>query len=95
MYTISYSGESGGVPQNCEVNAGRSREFDFGDIGASLFSRAGRVIVTQGGHAANENIALLNVPTSRRRPCYRCGEARPQGERDEVSDNPDLGFVVC
>ncbi|MDI5811360.1 hypothetical protein MJM95_30540, partial [Salmonella enterica subsp. enterica serovar Anatum] len=39
-YTISYSGKVE-VPQNCEVNAGQVVEFDFGDIGASLFSQAG------------------------------------------------------
>lgn len=41
VYTISYSGKVE-VPQNCEVNAGQIVEFDFGDIGASLFSKAGQ-----------------------------------------------------
>jgi minor fimbrial subunit len=30
------------VPQSCEINAGKVVEFDFGEIGASLFSQAGR-----------------------------------------------------
>lgn len=40
VYTISYSGTIQ-VPQSCEINAGNVVEFDFGDIGASLFSKAG------------------------------------------------------
>ncbi|SUF61987.1 adhesin [Salmonella enterica subsp. arizonae] len=43
VYTISYSGKVE-VPQNCEVNAGQVVEFDFGDIGASLFSQAGAIV---------------------------------------------------
>jgi minor fimbrial subunit len=40
VYTISYSGTIQ-VPQSCAINAGNVVEFDFGDIGASLFSRRG------------------------------------------------------
>lgn len=40
VYTISFGGRVE-VPQNCELNAGQIVEFDFGDIGASLFSAAG------------------------------------------------------
>lgn len=40
VYTISYSGTIQ-VPQSCAINAGQVVEFDFGDIGASLFSQAG------------------------------------------------------
>lgn len=40
VYTISFGGRVE-VPQNCELNAGQIFEFDFGDIGASLFSAAG------------------------------------------------------
>lgn len=43
VYTISFGGRVE-VPQNCELNAGQIVEFDFGDIGASLFSAAGPVI---------------------------------------------------
>jgi minor fimbrial subunit len=52
VYTISYSGKVE-VPQNCEVNAGQIVEFDFGDIGASLFSKAG---------AGNRPKALIRRP---------------------------------
>ena len=41
VYTISYSGTIQ-VPQSCAINAGQVVEFDFGDIGASLFSGRGR-----------------------------------------------------
>lgn len=40
VYTISFGGRVE-VPQNCELNAGQIVEFDFGDIGALLFSAAG------------------------------------------------------
>ena len=40
VYTISYSGTIQ-VPQSCAINAGQVVEFDFGDIGASLFSGRG------------------------------------------------------
>lgn len=81
VYTISYSGKVE-VPQNCEVNAGQVVEFDFGDIGASLFSQAGRVIVRKASRRKRK-LSLLNVPTSRRRPIYLCGlkPKRPQGRR--------------
>lgn len=49
VYTISYSGTIQ-VPPSCAINAGQVVEFDFGDIGASLFSQAGRAIVLRTSH---------------------------------------------
>ncbi len=60
MYT-SLATAAAEVPQNCEVNAGQVVEFDFGDIGASLFSQAGRVIVRKASRRKRK-LSLLNVP---------------------------------
>ncbi|MDZ8499127.1 hypothetical protein SNB39_00800, partial [Escherichia coli] len=44
VYTISFGGRVE-VPQNCELNAGQIVEFDFGDIGASLFGNDSNLLI--------------------------------------------------
>lgn len=94
VYTISYSGTIN-VPQTCEINAGTVVQFDFGDIGASLFSQAG---------AGNRP---ANIPAQQKTIAIKCtnveSEAyltmRVEAEKSQgsalVSDNPDLGFIVA
>jgi minor fimbrial subunit len=67
VYTISYSGTIQ-VPQSCAINAGNVVEFDFGDIGASLFSKAGVGNKPEGSHRKAKP-SPSNAPTSRRMPC--------------------------
>jgi minor fimbrial subunit len=67
VYTISYSGTIQ-VPQSCAINAGNVVEFDFGDIGASLFSKAGAGNKPEGSHRKAKP-SPSNAPTSRRMPC--------------------------
>jgi type 1 fimbria pilin len=63
VYTISYSGTIQ-VPQSCAINAGNVVEFDFGDIGASLFSKPGPEIARKG--FAKTKPSPSNAPTWRR-----------------------------
>jgi minor fimbrial subunit len=93
VYTISYSGTIN-VPQTCEINAGTVVQFDFGDIGASLFSQAG---------AGNRP---ANIPAQQKTIGIKCTNVesqayltmRVEAEKSQgnamVSDNPDLGFIV-
>jgi minor fimbrial subunit len=67
VYTISYSGTIQ-VPQSCAINAGNVVEFDFGDIGASLFSKAGVGNKPEGSHRKAKP-SPSNAPTWRRTPC--------------------------
>jgi minor fimbrial subunit len=67
VYTISYSGTIQ-VPQSCAINAGNVVEFDFGDIGASLFSKAGAGNKPEGFHHRAKPLPS-NAPTWRRMPC--------------------------
>jgi minor fimbrial subunit len=57
VYTISYSGTIQ-VPQSCAINAGNVVEFDFGDIGASLFSKAGVGNKPEGVSSQSKTIAI-------------------------------------
>ena len=94
VYTISYSGTIN-VPQTCEINAGSMVQFDFGDIGASLFSQAG---------AGNRP---ESVPVQQKTLAIKCTNVESQAyltmrvEADKVqgnamvSDNPTLGFVIA
>lgn len=61
VYTISYSGTIQ-VPQSCAINAGNVVEFDFGDIGASLFSKAGAGNKPE-GVSSQSKPSRLNAPT--------------------------------
>ncbi|VFS45008.1 minor fimbrial subunit [Enterobacter cancerogenus] len=66
VYTISYSGTIQ-VPQSCAINAGQIVEFDFGDIGASLFSQAGQATGRKRFRPRAKPLPL-NAPTLRRTP---------------------------
>lgn len=93
VYTISYSGRVE-VPQFCELNVGQVVEFDFGDIGAALFSQAGAGNSPQGVSPQTKTVAIkcTNIDAE----AYL--SLRLQAEKSSgdimVSDNPDLGFLV-
>lgn len=94
VYTISYSGTIQ-VPQNCEINAGNIVEFDFGTIGASLFSQAGAGQRPPSVPAQSRTIGIkcTNIAAS----AYMTMRIEAETARGNalVSDNPDLGFVVA
>lgn len=94
VYTISYSGKVE-VPQNCEVNAGQVVEFDFGDIGASLFSQAGAGNRPQGVTPQTKTIAIKCTNVAAQAYLSMRLEAEKASGQAMVSDNPDLGFVVA
>lgn len=94
VYTISYSGTIQ-VPQSCAINAGTVVEFDFGDIGASMFSQAGAGNRPQSVQPKSQTIGIkcTNVEAN----AYltmRIESEKVQGNA-LVSDNPDLGFIVA
>lgn len=96
VYTISYSGTIQ-VPQSCAINAGQVVEFDFGDIGASLFSDAGAGNRPQKISPQSKTIAIkcTNVEAN----AYLTMRIEADGDKVQgnalVSDNKDLGFVVA
>ncbi|MBA8560781.1 type 1 fimbria D-mannose specific adhesin FimH [Citrobacter portucalensis] len=94
VYTISYSGKVE-VPQNCEVNAGQIVEFDFGDIGASLFSKAGAGNRPEGINPQTKTVAIKCTNVAAQAYLTMRVEAEKASGQMMVSDNPDLGFIVA
>ncbi|MDE9679941.1 type 1 fimbria D-mannose specific adhesin FimH [Citrobacter portucalensis] len=94
VYTISYSGKVE-VPQNCEVNAGQIVEFDFGDIGASLFSKAGVGNRPEGINPQTKTVAIKCTNVAAQAYLTMRVEAEKASGQMMVSDNPDLGFIVA
>ena len=94
VYTISYSGKVE-VPQNCKINAGEMVEFDFDNIGAALFSKAG-----VGGRPStvapqNKRIAIKCTNIDAQAYLSMRLEAEKYEGNMMVSDNPDVGFMVA
>ncbi|HGY3716336.1 TPA: type 1 fimbria D-mannose specific adhesin FimH [Citrobacter gillenii] len=94
VYTISYSGKVE-VPQNCEVNAGQVVEFDFGDIGASLFSKAGAGNRPEGVNPQTKTMAIKCTNVAAQAYLTMRVEAEKSSGQVIVSDNADLGFIVA
>ena len=94
VYTISYSGKVE-VPQNCEVNAGQIVEFDFGDIGASLFSKAGAGNRPEGINTQTKTVAIKCTNVAAQAYLTMRVEAEKASGQMMISDNPDLGFIVA
>lgn len=94
VYTISYSGTIE-VPQSCEINAGNVVEFDFGDIGASLFSQAGAGQRPPSVPAQSKTIGIKCTNVEANAYLTMRIEAEKVSGNALVSDNPDLGFVVA
>jgi P pilus assembly protein, pilin FimA len=94
VYTISYSGTIE-VPQSCEINAGNIVEFDFGDIGASLFSQAGAGQRPAGVSVQSKTIGIKCTNVESRAYLTLRIESEKASGNALVSDNPDLGFVVA
>jgi len=94
VYTISYSGKIE-VPQNCEINAGQIVEFDFGDIGASLFSQAGAGNRPQGVTPQSKTVAIKCTNVAAQAYLSLRLEAEKASGKMMVSNNNDLGFIVA
>jgi minor fimbrial subunit len=93
VYTISYSGTIN-VPQTCEINAGSVVQFDFGDIGASLFSEAGAGNRPESVPAQQKTIAIKCTNVESQAYLTMRVEAEKAQGNAMISDNPDLGFVI-
>jgi minor fimbrial subunit len=94
VYTISYSGTIN-VPQTCEINAGTVVQFDFGDIGASLFSQAGAGNRPASVPAQQKTIAIKCTNVESQAYLTMRVEAEKSQGNALVADNPDLGFIVA
>ncbi|WP_255252479.1 type 1 fimbria D-mannose specific adhesin FimH [Enterobacter sp. CC120223-11] len=94
VYTISYSGTIN-VPQTCEINAGTVVQFDFGDIGASLFSQAGAGNRPASVPAQQKTVAIKCTNVESQAYLSMRIEAEKSQGNAMLSDNPDLGFIVA
>ena len=94
VYTISYSGTIQ-VPQSCAINAGNVVEFDFGDIGASLFSKAGVGNKPEGVSSQSKTIAIKCTNVEANAMLTMRVEAEKVSDNVLVSDNPDVGFIIA
>ncbi|MEW7314305.1 type 1 fimbria D-mannose specific adhesin FimH [Buttiauxella gaviniae] len=93
VYTISYSGKIE-VPQSCEINAGQIVEFDFGDIGAALFSQAGAGNRPQGVTPQSKTVAIKCTNVAAQAYLTLRLEGEKVSGNMMVSDNNDLGFIL-
>lgn len=93
VYTISYSGKVE-VPQTCEINAGQVVEFDFGSIGASLFSQAGAGNRPQSVTPQSKTMGIKCTNIDAQAYLTLRLEAEKSSGNMMVSDNNDLGFIV-
>lgn len=93
VYTISYSGKVE-VPQTCEINAGQVVEFDFGDIGAALFSQAGAGNRPQSVTPQSKTVGIKCTNIDSQAYLTLRLEAEKISGNIMVSDNSDLGFIV-
>jgi minor fimbrial subunit len=94
VYTISYSGKVE-VPQTCEINAGQIVEFDFGDIGAALFSQAGAGNRPQSVTPQTKTIGIKCTNVEAQAYLSLRLEAEKISGNMMVSDNSDLGFIIA
>ncbi|WP_061277241.1 type 1 fimbria D-mannose specific adhesin FimH [Cedecea neteri] len=94
VYTISYSGKVE-VPQTCEINAGQVVEFDFGSIGASLFSQAGAGNRPQSVTPQSKTVGIKCTNIDAQAYLTLRLEAEKTNGNMMVSDNSDLGFIVA
>ncbi|WP_156964240.1 type 1 fimbria D-mannose specific adhesin FimH [Trabulsiella guamensis] len=94
VYTISYSGTIE-VPQSCAINAGNVVEFDFGNIGASLFSQAGAGNRPQGIAVQQKTVAIKCTNVEAQAYLSMRIEAEQAQGNTMISDNPELGFIVA
>ena len=94
VYTISYSGIVQ-VPQNCEVNAGSMVEFDFGDISASQFSKAGAGNRPEGIMPQSKTLGIKCTNIEAQAYLTLRLESEQSSGNMMVSSNPNLGFVVA
>lgn len=92
VYTISFGGRVE-VPQNCELNAGQIVEFDFGDIGASLFSAAGPGNRPAGVMPQTKSIEVKCTNVAAQAYLTMRLEASAVSGQAMVSDNQDLGLL--
>jgi len=94
VYTISYSGRVE-VPQTCEINVGQIVEFDFGDIGAALFSQAGAGNRPQSITPQTKTVAIKCTNVEAQAYLSMRIEAEKTSGNMIVSDNNDVGFIVA
>jgi minor fimbrial subunit len=94
VYTISYSGRVE-VPQNCKINAGETVEFDFDNIGAALFSKAGAGGRPSTATPQNKRIAIKCTNIDAQAYLSMRLEAEKYEGDMMVSDNPDVGFKIA
>ena len=94
VYTISYSGKIE-VPQSCELNLGQVIEFDFDNIGASLFRDAGVGNRPQGVDPQTKTVAIKCTNVDSQAALTLRLEAEKASGDMMVSDNSDLGFKVA
>lgn len=94
VYTITYSGFIN-VPQTCVLNTDQIIEFDFGEIGAQLFSRAGagNPALYINPMTKTVDIKCTNIAAGTAQLALRV-EAEKTNGNIIVSDNADVGFKM-
>lgn len=83
------------VPQSCELDAGKTVEMNFGNIGASAFSQAGAGKKPVGVNAQTHTIGIKCKNMEASALLTLRLEASNVSGSAMVSDNTDIGFIIA
>lgn len=83
------------VPQTCELNTGQTIEFNFGNIPASAFSKAGAGNKAEGVNPQTKDIGIKCKNIDAQALLSLRIEANSVSGNAMISDNEDLGFIVA
>ena len=83
------------VPQNCELDEGKTVEMNFGNIGATAFSEAGAGNKPAGVNPQTRTIGIKCKNIDAQALLSLRLEANNVSGNAMVSDNADIGFIVA
>lgn len=94
VYKIVINGATISVPQTCTVNAGTTIDFDFSDINASSFSRAGAGVKPSDVSTLSKSFNIACTDGEANATLKITLQTSTVSGSTIVSSNPDLGFII-
>lgn len=94
VYKIVINGATISVPQTCTVNAGTTIDFDFSDINASSFSRAGAGVKPSDVSTLSKSFDIACSDSEASSTLKITLQTSTVSGSTIVSSNSDLGFII-
>ncbi|WBG90507.1 fimbrial protein [Pantoea piersonii] len=94
VYRIVINGATISVPQTCTVNAGTTIDFDFSDINASSFSRAGAGVKPSDVSTLSKSFDIACSDSEASSTLKITLQTSTVSGNTIVSSNSDLGFII-